>query len=52
MSREAFLTVRWNNLMTLILGLPALIYVLAALSSPVWAEQSGLIALAVIGALY
>jgi hypothetical protein len=52
MTREAFLTVRWNNWLSLGLGLPALIYVVFALSSPAWAEQGGLIGLAIIGVLY
>jgi hypothetical protein len=52
MSREAFLTVRWNNILTLALGLPALIFVVYALSSSLWMEQNGLVVLAAIGVLY
>ena len=52
MTKEKFLTVRWNNLLSLGLGIPALIYVVAALSTSVWSERSGLIGLAIIGALY
>jgi len=52
MSKEKFLTVRWNNLLSLGLGLPALIYVVFALSSSLWLGQGGMIGLAVIGALY
>jgi len=52
MTRERFLTVRWNNMLTLTLGLPALIYVVAALTVPFWSGQAGLIGLAVIGAVY
>lgn len=52
MTKENFLTVRWNNWLSLGLGLPALIYVVAALSTSIWSERGGLIGLALIGALY
>ncbi len=52
MTKEKFLTVRWNNWLTLGLGLPALIYVIFAFSGLVWMTRGGMIGLAVIGALY
>lgn len=52
MTKEKFLTVRWNNLLALVLGFPALIYVVIALSTSVWSVRDELIGLAVIGALY
>jgi len=52
MTMEKFLTVRWNNILSLGLGIPALIYLVAAVSTSIWSEQSGLIGLAIIGALY
>jgi hypothetical protein len=52
MTKEKFLTVRWNNLLTLALGIPALIYVIVAFSTSFWATRGGLIGLAVIGVLY
>ena len=52
MTKEKFLTVRWNNLLTLALGLPALIYIIASFSTPVWSTKGGLIGLAIIGVLY
>ncbi|MFN2233770.1 MAG: hypothetical protein ACK2U1_06040 [Anaerolineales bacterium] len=52
MKKQDFLTVRWNNWLTVSLGLPALIYVLYAFSSGLWLTQAGLIGLAVIGVLY
>ena len=52
MTKEKFLTVHWNNLLTLALGIPALIYVVAAFSTSIWATRGGLIGLAVIGVLY
>ena len=51
-TREKFLTVRWNNVLSLGLGLPALIYVVVALSTSVWSGKAGFIGLAVIGVLY
>ena len=52
MTREKFLTVRWNNLLSLGLGIPALMYVVVALSTSVWSTRGGLIGLAVIGVFY
>ncbi len=52
MAKEKFLTVRWNNVLTLALGIPGLIYVLIAFSTPIWSTRGGLIGLAIIGALY
>jgi len=52
MTKEKFLTVRWNNLLSLGLGLPTLIYVVVAFSTPLWVEQDGLIGLAILGALF
>jgi len=52
MTKEKFLTVRWNNILTLALGLPTLLYVLAAFSNSFWSTNGGLIGLAVIGVVY
>ena len=52
MTKEKFLTVRWNNLLTLALGLPALVYVVVAFSTSIWTIRGGLIGLAIIGVLY
>jgi len=52
MTKERFLTVRWNNLLSLGLGLPALIYIVVALSTPIWSMMGGLIGLSIIGVLY
>ncbi len=51
-TRDDFLTVRWNNLLSLGLGIPTLIYVLAAFSTAMWMERGGLIGLALFGALF
>jgi len=52
MTKEKFLTVRWNNWLSLALGLPTLIYVVAAFSTSAWSGKGGLIVLSIIGALY
>ena len=52
MSRETFLTIRWNDRLSLGLGIPALIYVISAFSSTLWTEREGLIGLAAIGVVY
>ena len=52
MTREKFLTVRWNNLLSLGLGIPALVYILVAFSTSLWSTMGGLIGLAIVGVLY
>ena len=52
MTKDQFLTVRWNNLLSLALGLPSLAYILYAFSNPLWTTRGGLIGLAIIGVLY
>ena len=52
MNKEKILTVRWNNGLTLGLGLPALAYAVVALSTSLASKLGGFIGLAVIGVLY
>jgi len=52
MTKEKFLTLRWNNLLSLGMGIPALIYVVVILSTTVLSDSAGFIGLAVIGLLY
>ena len=52
MTKEKFLTVRWNNLLALGLGLPALLYAVAVLSTSVLSYRTGFIGLVIIGVLY
>lgn len=52
MTMEKFLTLRWNNWLTLGLGLPTLIYIIASFSTPAWSTKSGLIGLSIIGMVY
>lgn len=52
MTKEKFLTVRWNNWLSIGLGLVVLVYVIIALSNSAWLGQNGLIGLGIIGALF
>ena len=52
MAKDRFLTVGWNNLLSLGLGLPTLIYVVFAFSTSLWLGREGLIGLAILGALF
>ena len=52
MTRERFLTVRWNNLLSLGLGIPALVFVVVALTNPGLSDLAGFVGMAIIGAVY
>ena len=52
MTRQKILTLRWNNMLSLGLGLIVLMYVLAALASGTWSGRDGFIGIAVLGAVY
>ncbi len=52
MTREKFLTIQWNNWLSLGLGVPALIYVVYAFSTPAWSARSGMIGISIVGVLY
>jgi hypothetical protein len=52
MEKEEFLTVGWNNRLTLGLGLPALIYAVVVLSTSAMSDFVGFIGMVLIGATY
>ena len=52
MSKEKFLTVRWNNLLALGLGIPVLAYTAAVLTIPVMSGLGSFIGMVVIAVLY
>ena len=52
MTKERFLTVRWNNVLALALGIPALIYVAIVLSTSVLSDSAAFWGFAIIGVLY
>ena len=52
MGKEKFLTIRWNNTLSLGLGIPGLIYVIIVLYTSILSASAGFIGLVVIGVLY
>ena len=52
MTKEKFLTVRWNNLLSLVVELPGLIYIVVAFSTSIWPTRAGFIGLVVFGMIY
>lgn len=52
MTRDEFLTVRWNNILTLGLGLIMLIYVGFVLSTSIMSDVAAFIGMVLIGAIY
>ena len=52
MTKENFLTIRWNNYLSLGIGIPTLIYIVVAFSTSMWSGRGGLIGLAMFGALF
>lgn len=52
MTREQFLTVRWNTILTVALGLPGLLFWIFALSSSTLSDAGELIGLGIIGIIF
>jgi hypothetical protein len=52
MTKEKFLTVRWNNLLSLGLGTLVLGYAVVVLSTSLLSDMAGFIGLVIIGVLY
>jgi hypothetical protein len=52
MTKERLLTVGWNNILTLALGLPLVIWVVVVLSTSVFSDLVGFIGTTVIGVVY
>jgi len=51
MTKDEFLTVRWNNLLSLGLGLIALIYIIVVLTTSALSVSAGFVGLVVIGGI-
>jgi len=49
---EKFLTVRWNNILSLVLGIPVLIYAVVVLSTSVLSDFWAFNGMAIMGVLY
>ena len=52
MSKEKFLTVRWNYIISLVQGLPTFLFVIYGLLTPLGDTQAGMIGLSILGALF
>lgn len=52
MTKENFLTIRWNNVLSLGVGIPTLIYIVVAFSTSIWSGLGGSIGLSIFGALF
>ena len=52
MTKEEFLTARWNNVLTLGLGLVFVIYAVVVWSTSVLSDSTAFIGLVVVGAVY
>lgn len=51
-NRDRFLTARWSNILTVSLGLPALVFALVALTTDTFSDRAAFIGLVVVGAFY
>lgn len=52
MTRDTLLTVRMNNMLMLVLGLPTLTLVVVAFAGSAWTGRGALIALSVLGGFF
>ena len=52
MTKERFLTARWNNWLSLGLGLPALVYVGVALTTTALSVSASFTGMVIIGVMY
>ena len=49
---DRYLTIAWNNALTLLLGVPTLVYGLAVLSTSALSDRDAFIGMALLGAVY
>ncbi len=52
MTRETFLSRRWNYIITFVQGLPTVAFVIYGLSTPYGDTKAGMITLSILGALF
>jgi hypothetical protein len=50
--QERYLTIRWNNILTFALGIPAFLFVAWALVTGLWMTNTGFIGVAIVGVVY
>jgi len=51
-TRERYLTARWNNTLTVALGLPTLVFAYVALATDTFSDRTAFIVLVAISAFY
>lgn len=52
MTREKFLTLRWNYIISLVQGLPTFAFAIYGIATPLGETRTGMIVLSVLGALF
>ena len=52
MTSETFLTRSWNNQLTLLLGLPTLVWAVVALTTSVFSDLTAFVGMVVFAAVY
>lgn len=51
-NRDRFLTARWNNILTLALGVPTVVFALVALATNSFSDRATFIGLVMVSAFY
>ena len=52
MTKEQFLTRRWNYIITIVQGMPTFAFMIYGLATPLGETRTGMIILSVLGALF
>jgi hypothetical protein len=52
LTKDRFLTRRWNYIITLVQGLPTFAFVIYGLATPLGETRTGMIILSILGALF
>jgi len=52
MNKGKFLTLRWNNIISVVQGLPTFVFAIYGLSTPLGDTKVGMISLSLLGALF
>ena len=52
MTKERFLTKRWNYIISLVQGLPTFAFVVYGLATPLGQTRTGMIVLSILGTLF
>ena len=52
MTKEKFLTRRWNYIISLVQGIPTFAFIIYGLATPLGNTKTGMIVLSILGALF